>query len=114
MITLQIPMVRMCDYKFQRWCLNFTTIPRLTSPESYFYWDKFGCIWEKRKLSARNISSTTDTILKIPTVDVCVNKLRTSCSNFTIIQQLMSPGSSFYEDIFECMQEKEGVLGNEE
>ena len=26
----------------------------------------------------------------------------------------MSPGSSFYEDIFECMQEKEGVLGNEE
>ena len=79
-------MVRMCDYKFQRWCLNFTTIPRLTSPESYFYWDKFGCMWEKRKLSARNISSTTHIISKIPMVVVCGYKFGITCSNFMTIQ----------------------------
>ena len=33
------------------------------------------------------------------------------CPNFTMIQRLTNPRSSFYLDRFECMREKERVLG---
>ena len=103
-IILKIPMVRVCENGYQRWNPNFTMIQWLMSLDHSFIGIGFGCLREKRKLSM--ISSTTDIISKIPMVGMCENKFQTTLSNFTMIQWLTSPGSSFYWDRFECMREK--------
>ena len=69
---------------------------------------------EKRKFSARDISSTIVIISNIPMIGVCKDKFQTMCSNFTMIQRLTSSGSLFYKDKFECMREKERILKKEE
>ena len=69
---------------------------------------------EKRKLSARDIYSTTNIITKLLIVSMCGNKFWTTCSNFTMIQRLTCLGSSFYWNRFKCIREKERVLGKEE
>ena len=42
------------------------------------------------------------------------NEFQTSCSNFTMIQQLICPRSSFFSDRFGGLREKERVLGGGE
>jgi len=47
--SAQIPTLRMFRNEFQTWCSNFTTIQRLTSSRSSFYWYRFECVREKRE-----------------------------------------------------------------
>ena len=69
----------------------------------------------KRKgYDAKGNSLTFDIFSHIPTVRVSWNVFQTWCSNFTTTQRLMILRSSFYWDIFECMWEKERVLGGGE
>ena len=69
---------------------------------------------EKRKLNARDISCAAVIISKMSMVGVCRNKFLTLCSKIPMIQWLTHPGSSFYRDRFECMREKETILGGGE
>ena len=67
-----------------------------------------------RKVTFFFILNTQDNISQIPMVNIRQFVFRTSCSNFTMIQRLMSSGSLFYWDRFGCMRENESVLGEEE
>ena len=75
---------------------KFHDDPMVNEFEIVVLLDRFGCLWEKKKFSVREISFTIDIILKIPTVSIWGNMLRTLCSNLTTIQLLMSLGSPFY------------------
>ena len=114
----------MLCHKSQRW--EYTKLDSKANVQvswqsnSWQVWNRsftrtgFGCLLEKEKLSARDISSTTDIILTIPTVSLCGNKFQNFGLYFTMIQRLMSLGSSFYWERLECMRSKDRVLGGEE
>ena len=60
-ISLQIPIVEVCEVELQTWCLNFRMIQQwLTSPRSKFYWNRFGCMREKESYDVKDISLTSD------------------------------------------------------
>ena len=73
-----------------------------------------GVCGKERELRVRDIFVTTNIILQIPMLGMCENEFRIWCLNFTTIQRLMSPRSSFFKDRFDGMQEKEKVLGGGE
>jgi len=86
------------------WSVKHNNIVFIVIEENY----RFGCIQEKRKLNARDISSTIRIILQNWVVSLSGNKFRTFFSNCTTIQRLKSQGSLFYWNRFECMWKKRG------
>ena len=58
------------------------------------------------RLCAMSISPSTNVILQIPMVKMCVNESRTTYHNFTIVQRLTSPGSQFYQNSFWFLRER--------
>ena len=85
----------------------------ICSSWSWFYWDNFGVLWEKKKLHAEGISLNSDILSKFPTVIMFGNAFQTWCSNFMMIQRWINPRSSFSWDRFGDVQEKERVLRGE-
>ena len=83
------------------WCSNGEQVR-----DCSFTGTGFGCMQEKRKFSARYISSTIDISSKIPRVCLSENNFRTKSSIFTTIQRLINLRLLFYWDRFECMREK--------
>jgi len=52
---------------------------------------------KKESYDVKGMSLMSDIISKIPTVRMFKNEFQIWCSNFTTIQRLTDPGSSFYE-----------------
>ena len=67
-----------------------------------------------KSYAAKGISISFDIFLQFPMLTMFENDFQTWCSNFTMIQRLVSPRLSFYYDRFECMRKKERVLGGGE
>ena len=77
-LILQISTVNMFRNESQATYQNFTTIQRLTNPGSYFYWDGFGFLWEKKKLRCKGYFSQVRHVFIIPNgdnVQKCVSNL---------------------------------------
>ena len=44
----KFPTMRMLGIWLRTWCSNFTTIQRWMNPRSWFFWDRFGALREKK------------------------------------------------------------------
>ena len=78
-IVSKIPSLGMCKIEFQTWCSNFTMIQWLSSSKSMFYWDKFGCVKKKDRVSRQKEGKTKLRRREsIKTHRLCENRLNIS------------------------------------
>jgi len=66
-IISQIPTEEVCESELRTWCLNFTKIQRLSSPDHSFIGAGLG-VCGKKNYDVRDISLTLDIISQIPMV----------------------------------------------
>ena len=73
-----------------------------------------GLYGKRENYNTKEVSLSSKIVSQITMVRMFGNKFWTWCSNFTTIQRLTSPRLLFYWDRFECIREKERVLGGGE
>ena len=103
----------------RKWILNlvskFNNDPTVNKSKIVFLQEHVLDLCGKREsYNTKGFYLRSDIFSYIPTVRIFVTELWTWWSNFTIIERLTILRYSFYWDRFECMREKERVLGGRE